>query len=206
MNLNLPIENQTLEGPKPNQELVDFLSKRRSNKIFDIDPNNGPSKPEILGILSLATRVPDHGKLAPWRFIIIEGEKRLELGEKLANLLQSKTPNMDSGHYEIERQRFMRGHTIIGLVSSPKESVKAPLFEQELSAGALGFNLILACNGFGYASTWLSDWPMFDNDARDIFGLSPHERLAGFFYIGKAKAAPIERGRPNIDDLVQYWQ
>ncbi len=206
MNLNLPIENQPLEAPKPNQELVDFLSKRRSSKIFDIDSNIGPSGTELLDILSIATRVPDHGKLAPWRFIIIEGEKRKELGDKLADLLKSKTPNMDAGHYEMQRQRFMYGHTIVALVSSPKESVKAPVFEQELSAGALGFNLILACNSFGYASTWLSDWPMFDEDARQIFGLAAHEKLAGFFYIGKAKSSPIERGRPNIDDLVQYWQ
>ena len=205
MNFNLPLENETLEAPKSNQELIKFLAGRRSSKILEIEPSAGPNEVELRNILSIAVRVPDHGKLAPWRFLIISGERRAELGKKLADLMKSKTANMDANHLEIEAKRFMRGHTIVALISSPKESVKAPIWEQELSVGALGYNLILSCNGFGYSATWLSEWPMFDNDAREIFGLSAHERLAGFFYIAKSKCPPTERGRPKVADLVQHW-
>ncbi len=206
MKLSLPLEDDKLESPSPNQALVDFLSQRRSSKVITIDPASGPSDAELKDILSLAVRVPDHGKLAPWRFLIIAGDKRAELGTKLANLMKAKSNNMDAAHFEIESQRFLRGHTIVALISSPKESIKAPIWEQELSAGALGHNLILSCNGYGYSATWLSEWPMFDDDARQIFGLSAHERLAGFFYIGKTNISPIERGRPKIAELVQYWE
>lgn len=206
MNLTLPLEDQTLETPKPNQALIDALCNRRSSKILEIDASVGPNDAELKDILSIAVRVPDHGKLAPWRFIVINGEARKKLGAELAQILKAQNPNMDNAHFKIESEKFLRGHTIVTLVSSPKESIKAPIWEQELSAGALGYNLILACNGFGYSATWLSEWPMFEPTAREVFNLSPNERIAGFFYIGRAKTPPTERGRPNVTELLEYWR
>lgn len=203
MSLKLPKENDVLPSPCKNDALKEFLANRRSTKIADIDANIGPDNNVLHDILSLSVRVPDHGKIAPWRFIVIQNEARRKTGISLANLFKAKNPNMDAGHFELESNRFLRAHSIIILVSSPIPHPKAPVWEQELSAGALGYNLILSANAHGFAATWLSEWPMFDDDAKAFFELEQNERIAGIFYIGGVKAAPIERERPQLNKLIK---
>lgn len=204
MNIKLPQENDILPIPSKNPALVEFLSSRRSTKIVDIDANIGPDENELKNIIALCSRVPDHGKIAPWRFIIAQNDARNKLGTDLANLLKAKTPNMDDNHFNTEATRFLRGHSIVILVSSPISHPKVPIWEQELSAGALGYNLILAANSYGFAATWLSEWPMFDKNAGEYLGLKENEKLAGIFYIGGVKTPPIERERPNIEKLISF--
>lgn len=204
MTINLPKNNDVLPNVEKNEELKKFLSLRRSTKIALLDANKGPSLDELKDIIALAARVPDHGKIAPWRFILVDGDKRLELGEKMADILKAKTPKMDDNHYKMEKERFLRGKNVAILISSPNiHHPKVPVWEQELSAGAIGYNLILSAWSFGYAATWLSEWPMFDDDVKALLELKEDERIAGFFYFGYPLESPIERERPQIESIVK---
>lgn len=203
--LNIPEANSSLPIPQANQEIVNFLSQRRSAKILDLDATIGPNDEEFENILKLATRVPDHGKIAPWRFISLTGKARFNYGKKLADLYKSKNHKMDENHYNSEANMFLRGHRVLVMISSPILHPKVPVWEQELSAGAIGYSLILSSFGFGYNATWLSEWPMFDEDAKAIFGLEQNERIFGFLYFGRAKSEPQERDRPDISKIYQAW-
>lgn len=204
MTIKLPVENDILPIPSENEALKEVLRTRRSVKILDFEPEHGPNFDELHDILSLANRVPDHGKIAPWRFIVLQNDARMDLGTKMADILKAKTPNMDENHYHMEKNRFMRSHSVIIMISSPNiHHPKVPVWEQELACGALGFNISLAANAFGFVATWLSEWPMFDNDIKTLLNLGENERIAGFFYIGKTNKNPIERERKSVDNLIQ---
>lgn len=203
---NFPKVDSALPPPSQNQQLIDSLTSRRSPKIVDLKGAIAPSKDEIREILKVAIRCPDHGKAVPWRFIAIEGEKRGVLGRKLAQHLVSRGNKIDEVQFELEQTRFERAPLIIALISSTRTHPKATIWEQELSAGALGLSLILACNGFGYSANWLSEWPIYDSEAAAIIGAKEHEKIAGLFYIGKTDIAPTERPRPNLDDIFEYWE
>ena len=206
MKINIPTENEVLPIASPNQALIDALNARRSTKGLEIHNDIGPSDDELLEILKVATRVPDHGKIAPWRFITIKGTKRRELGIKMADIYKAKNPNMDANHYAMESARFERAHTILVLISSPILSPKVPEFEQLMSSGALGFSINLAAYGFGYAATWLTEWPAFDDDIKPLFNMNDKEKIIGFFFIGKPKNPPIERERPDVTKLITNWE
>lgn len=207
MTIKLPVENDTLPIPSENEALKEVLRTRRSVKILDFDTEHGPNFDELHDILSLANRVPDHGKITPWRFIILQNDARMDLGTKMADILKAKTPNMDENHYHMEKNRFMRSHSVIIMISSPNiHHPKVPVWEQELACGALGYNILLASNSSGYVATWLSEWPMFDDDIKTLLKLGENERIAGFFYIGKTNKNPIERERKSVDNLIQVWK
>ncbi|MEK7660871.1 MAG: nitroreductase [Pseudomonadota bacterium] len=202
---NFPIVDSALPLPAQNQQFIDALTSRRSPKIVDLQNAIAPSSEELSDILKVAIRVPDHGKAVPWRFIAIDGGNRGILGRKLAQILVARGDKMDDAQLELEQTRLERAPLILALVHSPRAHPKATIWEQELSAGALGFSLMLACHGFGYSANWLSEWPIYDNEASAIIGAKPHEKIAGLFYIGKAQIAPTERPRPNLDDIFEYW-
>lgn len=207
MTIKLPNENDILPIPSENEALKEVLRTRRSVKILDFDPEHGPNFDELHDILSLANRVPDHGKIAPWRFIILQNDARMDLGTKMADILKAKTPNMDENHYHMEQNRFMRSHSVVIMISSPHfHHPKVPVWEQELACGGLGYNITLAANAFGFVATWLSEWPMFDGDIKKLLNLGENERIAGFFYIGKTNKNPIERERKSVDSLIQVWK
>jgi nitroreductase len=207
MKPTLPQENDILPKTVANPALLAVLCNRRSTKIADFNQNLGPEENELLDILSVAMRVPDHGKLHPWRFIILQGEARKKLGIQMADILKARNPNMDQSHYEQEANRFLRAHSIVFLISSPiLNHPKVPVWEQELGTGGLGYNITLAANAFGYIATWLSEWPSYDDEINELMGLAKHERMAGIFYIGKTDIAPIERERKPINSLVNIWK
>lgn len=156
-------------------------------------------------ILTVAIRVPDHGKLAPWRFIRFAGIHRDEAGEALLNLRRERGDDLSPEEEAVERARFTRAPTVIGVVSRAAPHVKIPEWEQQLSAGAACMNLLNAAHAHGFSAQWLTDWPVYDSAARRLLGLDPEERIAGFIHIGTSTVPPHERPRPSAADLLSDW-
>ena len=185
-------------------EIIEYLQSRRSVPAANLnDP--APSSEEISTILQIATRVPDHGKLAPWRFIIFQGDARIESGEKLLKLLQSRGQELSTEQEQLELTRLSRAPLVIGVVSRAAEHPKIPVWEQQLSAGAVCINILHSVHALGYAGQWLSEWYLFDTEAGKILGLGENEQFAGFIHIGTPDITPVERVRPEISSLVSYW-
>lgn len=165
----------------------------------------GPSPDQLTTILQTATRVPDHGKLAPWRFILFEGDARSRFGEILAACALDDDPQASSERLALERGRFLRAPLVIGVISSVREGIPIPEWEQILSAGAVCDHIILAAHGLGYVANWITEWCAYHPKVRKAMELSSGERVAGFIYIGKP-AQPLEdRPRPDIARLVKRF-
>lgn len=180
-----------------------LLQTRRSGKPRDLIAP-GPDDAQLRQILEVALRTPDHGKLAPWRFVIVPQDKR----EKLAALLEAayRAEKPEAGRLEIEamHQFAHQAPTLVVALSKPVAGSKIPVWEQELSAGAAIMNLLHATHALGFAGGWLTGWPSFNEDVRDAFG-SADERLAGFVFIGTPSRALEERPRPDYNDIVSTW-
>ncbi|WBQ17246.1 nitroreductase family protein [Sphingobium yanoikuyae] len=180
-----------------------LLQTRRSGKPRDLIAP-GPDDAQLRQILEIALRTPDHGKLAPWRFVIVPQDKR----EKLAALLEAayRAEKPEAGRLEIEamHQFAHQAPTLVVALSKPVAGSKIPVWEQELSAGAAIMNLLHATHALGFAGGWLTGWPSFNDDVRDAFG-SADERLAGFVFIGTPSRALEERPRPDYNDIVSTW-
>jgi nitroreductase len=188
-----------------NQALVDHLLTRRSvGMAFLKEP--GPSEAELETLLTIATRVPDHGKLAPWRLVVIEGDARLALGEKLADLAARRTPGIDDASLEIERQRFLPAPLTIVVISTAQSHPKIPELEQVLSAGNVAFNLLHGAHALGYAGSWVTRWYAFDQEAAAVLGARPGEQIIGVVSIGTPTAVIEDRPRPALADVVSRWQ
>lgn len=181
--------------------MLDFLKTRRSVKPMLME-GDAPDAAEIATILGIASRTPDHGKLAPWRFIVIEGEARLRAGDMLAAIYKADHPDADAETLAFERRRLARAPLAIGVVSRASAHPKIPEWEQTLSVGAACMNLTLAANALGYGTNWLTEWYSYDRRALDGFGLSPQERMAGFIHIGRSSAPVQDRERPALADIV----
>ncbi|MCU0882899.1 MAG: nitroreductase [Hyphomonadaceae bacterium] len=164
----------------------------------------GPDRATLNAILQLAVRVPDHGKMAPWRFVVIGGEARMELGKVTAAIARAAKPDADGSLEEIEQARFTRAPIVLAVVSAPRENPKVPVWEQELSAGALCHSIGLAARGYGFACTWLTEWVAYDRAFAAALGLSEQERLAGLLYLGTPTEAPTERPRPDAAALTTW--
>lgn len=156
-------------------------------------------------MLTAAARVPDHGKLVPWRFILIEGDARQRLGEVLATAFLADNPDADAEKVAAERERFTKAPLVVAVVSRAAPHVKIPEWEQVLSAGAVCMNLLNAATALGYGASWLSGWACFDRRVLDALGLAPAERIAGYVHIGTAKETPTDRDRPNLDAIVSRF-
>jgi nitroreductase len=181
--------------------MLDLLKTRRSVKPM-LMQGGGPSAAEIDTILGVAARTPDHGKLAPWRFIVFEGEACVRAGALIAQVFSADNPGADAGTVAFEARRLARAPLVIGVVSSARAHAKIPEWEQVLSAGAVCMNLIIAANALGYGTNWLTEWYGYDRRVLDGLGLAPHERMAGFIHIGKSDVPPEERERPALADIV----
>jgi len=197
-------ENFPLPTQRP--EVTEFLKSRRSNlaKLM-IEP--GPDAAQISELLEIAARVPDHRKLAPWRFILFQGEARANFGPHLAAAFTKANPNLPVDRAIFESQRFTRAPLVVAVISSPKACPRGtPKWEQELSAGVSCFNLCLAAQSMGFAAQWLTEWYAYNADIGAALGLKDGERVAGYIYIGSAEAGPTERARPDMDSVVSHWQ
>jgi nitroreductase len=187
-----------------NQMVIDYLLSRRSVGLaFLREP--GPNADQLSTMLTIATRVPDHGKLTPWRLVIFEGEARLAAGEVLAEIALKNNPALDAASLDVERQRFMPAPLTVGVISRPQSNPKVPEFEQLLSAGNVAFNLVHAAHAMGFAASWVTRWFTFDPVAAAALGAKEGERFVGFVHIGTPTIVPEDRPRPALDEIVDYW-
>lgn len=184
-------------------KLIDYLGVRRSIPAFQMS-EPGPEKAEIKEILRLASRVPDHGKIAPWRFIVYRGEERARIGEELLKLAIEKKPDLSDEMIAVERSRFTRAPVVIAVVSKAGPHVKVPEWEQLMSAGALCLNVILAANAHGWVANWLTEWFAYDERAFPLLGIEPGERVAGYIHMGSTSFPAIERPRPELSQTVTW--
>jgi nitroreductase len=182
-------------------DAIDLLKTRRSVKPREmISP--GPSPAELETILTIGARVPDHGKLAPWRFIIFEGDARIRAGDIIAGVFARKNPNASPAEIDVEKRRLTDAPLVIGIVSFTKPHPKVPPWEQELSAGASAMNIVTAATALGYGACWLTGWFAFDRDVLDGFGLKADEKLVGLIHIGTSSKPSEDRPRPVLTDIV----
>jgi nitroreductase len=158
----------------------------------------GPGPAEIEALITVAVRVPDHGRLVPWRFLILEGEARLRIGEAIAAAFRADNPQADEEKLAFERNRLARAPLVIAVVSRARPHLKIPEWEQALSAGAACMNLLHGAQALGYGATWITEWYAFDRRVLDALGLAPDERIAGFVHIGTPLEPPLERPRPDV--------
>src|SRR5215472_18195213 len=184
---------------------LELLTTRRSFKAVELS-GPGPSAAQIDTLLTVAARVPDHGKLVPWRFIIFEGEARRAAGDAIAAAFQAKYPDAKPEHVEAERNRLMRAPLVVAVVSRAGPHVKIPEWEQVLSSGAAAMNLVLAANALGYGTSWITEWYAYDRRVLDALGLAAHERIAGFIHIGRPAQHPEDRARPALSELVTRYK
>lgn len=186
----------------PSPGTLDLLLTRRSGSAKAME-GPGPSKKQLADILQAGARAPDHGKLFPWRFIVFEGKGRERAGDILAEVLKAEGER--EKYIAEERGRFLRAPVVIGVISSARELHKVPVWEQELSAGAVCQNILIAATALGFVANWLTEWYAFHPVVKERLGLKPGERIAGFIYIGTAKDPLEERPRPEMDRIVSRF-
>lgn len=185
-------------------DALELLTTRRSFKAREL-AGPAPSAAEVEKLLTVASRVPDHGKLTPWRFILFEGDARLAAGEAIAAAFRNKYPSATPEQIEFERERLARAPLVIAVVSRAAPHVKIPEWEQVLSAGAAAMNLVLAAHALGFGANWVTEWFAYDRSVLDALGLKPHERIAGFVHIGRPPGIPEDRQRPPLAEITSRF-
>ncbi|MFE1602533.1 nitroreductase family protein [Methylobacterium sp. ID0610] len=183
---------------------LDLLRTRRSVPPAMLS-GPGPTDEDLATILGIASRVPDHGKLAPWRFIVIAGEGAERIGGVIAAAYAADHPEADAARLAAERRRLALAPLVVAVVSRAGPHVKIPEWEQVLSAGAAAMNLCVAANALGFATSWLTEWIAYDRRILDALGLDPREQLAGFVHIGRATQVPSDRPRPDLAEIVSRF-
>ena len=183
----------------PAPAALDLLLTRRSGSAKAMK-EPGPNKKQLAQILQAGARAPDHGKLFPWRFIVFEGKGRERAGDIFAEVMEAEGER--AKQVEEERGRFLRAPVVIGVISAARESHKIPVWEQELSAGAVCQNILIAATALGFVGNWLTEWYGYHPVVKERLGLKPGERVEGFIYIGTAKDELEERPRPDMDKIV----
>ncbi|MXN63882.1 nitroreductase [Stappia sp. GBMRC 2046] len=181
-----------------------LLLTRRSHPAISLE-GPAPDEETLNTLLTAASRVPDHGKLAPWRFLIIRGEARQRAGERLLAIAEQKNGPLGDDLRKQELERFSRAPLVVAVISRAAVHPKIPVWEQELSAGAVCMNLLTAAHAAGFAAQWLTEWPAFDPDVANLFGMQEGERFAGFVYIGRPTVQPAERPRPELSEIASTW-
>jgi nitroreductase len=166
----------------------------------------GPDDATVNALITLAARVPDHGRLAPWRFIRVAGEARHALGERLAALTRARDPEASAAALDKDRGRFSRAPLVIIVVARLTPGHKVPEQEQLLSAGLAAYNLLLGAEALGFGAQWLTGWPAYDAEVAEMLGLAANERIVAFVHIGTPTGPGIERPRPSASELLADWQ
>ena len=181
-------------------DALNLLRTRRSVKPVEL-AGPGLTPEEIDTLLTVASRVPDHGKLVPWRFIVFDGEARIAAGEAIGTAFRTKYPDAAPEQLEYERKRLARAPLVNAVVSRAAPHVKIPEWEQVLSAGAAAMSLVLAAHALGYAASWITEWYAYDRAVLDALGLGVNERIAGFVHIGRPRALTTDRPRPALAEI-----
>lgn len=183
--------------------ILSLLETRRSGRPREM-AGPGPTADELKRILKVAARTPDHGKLCPWRFVTVGDDQRDALAALFRQALDEHEPGATPAHHEKEEEFAHYPGALVVLVSAPTRDHKIPVWEQELSCGAAGMNLLLAAHALGYVGAWQTGWRAYDERVRAAFCL-PGERIAGFIFIGKPTRELDERPRPSIDEVAKRW-
>jgi nitroreductase len=182
---------------------LSLLETRRSGKPRDLVAP-GPSEDELNHILSIAVRSPDHGKLSPWRFVIVGQDQREALAELLHRALPECDPDATDAHYAKALEFAHQAPAMVVLISAPIRDHKIPVWEQELSCGAVGMNLLLAAEALGYVGGWITGWQAYSERVSRAF-CEEGERIAGFIFLGTPRMPLEERPRPDLSTLVREW-
>jgi nitroreductase len=184
--------------------VLNFLKTRKSGSAKAMgDP--GPNAAQIAEMLEIAVRVPDHGKLNPWRFILFEGRARVDIGDAFMARWKVLHPNHGEDSLAFQRGLFMRAPVVIAVVSTAGPHGKIPEWEQLLSSAAVCFNIVLAATAMGFDAQWQTDWVAYDEEAIAAMGLKGFERVAGLVYIGSATVPLEDRPRPDPQKLLTRW-
>ncbi len=188
------------------QAALHFLRNRRSVPAAQLQAP-GPTPGQLREIVATAIRVPDHGKLTPWRLIEIAGEAGARYGNALAELHARIDPDVPAAKLAKDRDRFAHSPVVLAVVARIQEHhPKVPVQEQLLSAGCLAFNLLLAAQATGFAAQWLTGWSCYDRDAAKLLGLAENERTIAYIHMGSRGVEPPERNRPDVDAVLDAWQ
>ncbi len=199
------MSSDTLRAVDASQEVLRFLKSRRSTLVKNmISP--GPDASQIADILQTASRVPDHRKLAPFRFLTFTGKAREDFGKHIGAAFAKAHPDMPLDRTVFEAGRFLRAPVVIAVIASPVDCSRGtPKSEQIFTAGAVCFQMLLAARAMGFAGQWLTEWYAYDAAVQKALGLSGEEQVAGFIYLGSASEDPSERARPDVGALTQAW-
>jgi len=181
------------------------LLKSRKSASAKAMGTPGPTPEQLADILIVAVRVPDHGKLTPWRFILFEGDARAKFGSVLADRWKAKNPSHGEDALAFQRGLFTRAPVVLAVISRAAPHPKIPEWEQTLSSAAVCQNIVLAASAMGIGVQWQTDWPAYDSEIAKIMGLEPHERVAGFIYLGTPTVPLEERPRPDPATLLTRW-
>lgn len=180
-----------------------LLATRRSGKPRDLVAP-GPDMIQLEAMIAIAARTPDHGKLAPWRFVIVPDDRRDRLAEVITTAYRAERPQAARLEIESLEQFAHQAPALVVILSSPRADSHIPLWEQELSAGAACMNLLHAAHAMGFAAGWLTGWASYSDAVRDAFGAAP-ERIAGFMFIGTPTKQLEERPRPDLSKIISIW-
>ena len=183
--------------------IISLLETRRSAKPRELI-GTGPSTAELERMLAIAARTPDHGKLTPWRFVTVGSDQRDAFGELLREALVEHDPRATIAHHQKEDDFAHYPGKLVVLVSAPIADHKIPVFEQELSCGAAGMNLLIAASALGYVAGWVTGWRAYSERVRSAF-CETGERIAGFIFIGQPGRELEDRPRPLASDVSKAW-
>jgi len=184
---------------------IELLNQRRSVPSRQLG-EPAPDANALEQILTAAIRVPDHGKLVPFRLLAIRGDARLRLGDTLAELHARKEPDIAPAALAKDRDRFSFAPLIIVVIARLQAGHKVPEQEQLLSAGCVAYNLLLAAQALGFGAQWLTGWAAYDRDVAELLGLAANEHAIGFVHIGTAQEPAPERNRPALADVYSEWR
>ncbi len=198
MTLDLPRLGEALPTPAPSDDAIRRLARRRSCPAQALS-SPCPDDAEVTKMIALAARSPDHGKLAPWRFVVLSAETRVAIGRNLEPLAEAQ-PKPDKARAVLAK--LVNPPVTVMVVSTPTPDHKVPVWEQELSAGAVCMNLIHAADAYGWAANWITDWYSYAPEAVVLFGIGERERIAGFIHLGTAAEPSLERARPDATALI----
>ena len=185
-------------------QTLDLLLSRRSGSAKTMK-GPGPSREQLRTLIACATRVPDHGKLTPWRFVIFDGDARAEFGGVLARALKSAEPDASEERIAQERGRLLRAPVVIAAISRVREAIPIPEWEQILSAGAACQTLCIAAHAMGFVANWITEWCAYNTVVRDALGLKSDERMAGYIYLGHAAEPLVDRPRPTFEAVATFY-
>ncbi len=185
---------------QPSSPTLDFLARRRSASAVNL-AGPGPTDQDIKALLTLAARAPDHGKLAPWRFVVLRGDAKNAFVRALEAIAADR---LDAAKAQAKLTKIRTPPVTVAVISRPVQG-EIPEWEQQLSAGAVCTLLIIAAQAMGFGANWITDWYAYDEDATRLLGIEEGERVAGFVHLGVNTDAPMERVRPELEAILSFW-